>query len=149
MIHTGRTPEEEIDFDDIAKTIVHRPEGLRSIISTVRERVVNKIKEARDRDGERGDYEAAVRAAINDWTASQVVAIADSEATEAYNEAVLTTLQMTGETEVFVVEEDDAPDEACQEARNQVWDIDFARQNRKEHPRCRRAFLALPAATVS
>lgn len=146
IMHADRTPEDEISVDDIVQSVVHRPEGLRSIIRTVRDRVINKIKETRSKDGERADYEAAVRAAINDWTASQVVTIADSEATEAYNEAVLTTLEMVGEGDVYVHEEDDAPDDACQEARGQVWSIDYARSHRKEHPRCRRAFLSLADA---
>jgi hypothetical protein len=50
---------------------------------------------------------------------------------------------------VFVHEEDDAPDEACQEAHGQVWDIATARANRKEHPRCRRAFMPLTAEAVA
>ena len=146
VMHADRQPEDEVDIDAIVRSTVHRPDGLRSIIRTVKDRVIRQVKEARERDGERGDYEAAVRSAISTWSDGQVVAIADSEATEAYNEAVLTTLEMVGEGQVFVVEEDDAPDEACQEARFQVWDIDYARQHRKEHPRCRRAFLSLAEA---
>lgn len=143
VVHADRVPEDDVDYDAIVKAVVHRPDGLRSIIKTVRDRVVAKVKEARDSDAERSDYQAAVRAAVSDWSATQAVTVADSEATEAYNEAVLTTLEMSGEDKVYVVEEYDAPDEACQDARGQVWDIDFARQHRKEHPRCRRAFLSV------
>jgi HK97 family phage portal protein len=142
VMHSGKVPEEDIDYDDIAKTIVHRPDGVRSILATIKKRVSNKIKETRERDGERGDYESAIRAAINDWTSSQVVTIADSEATEAYNEAVLTAFELSGEDQVYVEDGDDH-DEPCAEANGSVWNIDYARQHRKEHPRCRRAFLSL------
>lgn len=148
IAHTGKTPDDEIDTEAIVASIVHRPEGLRSILKTVRERVIAKVKDARDRDGERSDYEAAIRSAVAEWQDTQAVTIADSEATEAYNEAVLTTLEMMGETQVLVVEEADAPDEACQQARHRVWDIDYARAHRKEHPRCRRSFLSIADAAA-
>ena len=148
IAHTGKTPDDEIDTESIVASIVHRPEGLRSILKTVRDRVVAKVKDARARDGERSDYEAAIRSAVAEWQDTQAVTIADSEATEAYNEAVLTTLEMVGEAQVFVVEEADAPDEACQQARHRVWDIDYARANRKEHPRCRRSFLSIADAAA-
>lgn len=147
VMHSGRTPEDDIDYDEIAKSIVHRRDGLPKIIKTIRDRVVEKVKATRDADGERSDYQAAIRLAVADWSDSQAVTIADSEATEGYNEGTLTALEMTGESQVYVVEEEDAPDEPCQEARGQIWDIEHARANRKEHPRCRRAFLALPAVS--
>jgi HK97 family phage portal protein len=148
VMHSGLTPDEDVDYDEIAKTIVHRPEGLRSIIKTLRDRVANRVKEARAADAERPEFEAAVRSAITEWSDSQAVAIADSEATEAYNEATLTVAELSGVGSVFVVEEEDAPDEPCQEARGQVWDIAKARANRKEHPRCRRAFIPLTSERV-
>jgi HK97 family phage portal protein len=146
VMHSGRTPEDEIDYDAIVQSVVHRPEGLRGIIKTIRDRVVARIKETRDADGERTDYEAAVRAVVSQWADSQAVTIADSEATEAYNEAVLTTLEADGEAQVYVTDGDE-DDEPCIEANGQVWTIEKARANRKEHPRCRRAFL--PIAEVA
>jgi HK97 family phage portal protein len=149
VMHSGRVPEDDIDYDGIVKSIVHRPDGLRSILRTIKQRVAAKVKEARDRDGERHDFEASIRAAITEWSDSQAVAIADSEATEAYNEATLTVLESVGEEVVYVHEEEDAPDDECIEARGQVWPIEKARQNRKQHPRCRRAFLSLAEAEVA
>lgn len=145
VMHSGKIPEDDIDYDGIVSTVVHRPDGLRGIIKTIRDRVARRVSEARDRDGERHDFEAAVRAAINEWRDSQAVTVADSETTEAYNEATLTILESVGETQVYVTdgEEDDEP---CIEANGQVWDISHARENRKEHPRCRRAFLSLSDA---
>jgi HK97 family phage portal protein len=141
-LHADRTLDDELDLDALAKSVVHRPDGIRSIMRTVKDRVVKRVKEARDRDGERLDFENAVRGAISDWSDRQTLAIADSEATEAYNEAVLSTLEAAGETQVYV-EDGEEDDEPCKEANGQVWDIDHARQHRKEHPRCRRAFLSV------
>lgn len=148
VMHTNKTPDEDVDYDGIVQTIVHRPDGLRSIIRTAKQRIANKIREVRDADGERADYNAAIQSAISDWSATQVVTIADSEATEAYNEAVLTTLEMVGENQVFVTDGDE-DDQPCIEANGQVWTIDEARTRRKEHPRCRRAFLSLTDGSVA
>lgn len=149
VMHSGMTPEEDIDYDAIVKSVVHRPDGLRSILATIKSRVARQVREVRDGDGERSDYEAGIRLALSTWSNNQTVAIADSEATEAYNEGTITAAEMSGVTKFFVVEEDDAPDEACQEAAGQVWDADTARARRKEHPRCRRAFLPLTVPQVA
>jgi hypothetical protein len=122
---------------------------LRSILATIKDRVANQVKEARAANGERAELEDAVHTAISQWTQNQAVAIADSEATEAYNEGTLTAAELGGATSVFVVEEEDAPDAECQEARFQVWDIAKARANRKQHPRCRRAFIAMTEPEVA
>jgi hypothetical protein len=148
-MHSNRAPDEELDYEAIAQSVVHRPDGIRSILNTIKDRVVNRIKEARDESAERGEYEAAIRGALADWADRQVLAIADSEATEAYNEAVLSMFELSGEEQVYVGEEDDAPDAECQEAHGQVWDIEYARQHRKQHPRCRRYFLSLADAQVA
>jgi HK97 family phage portal protein len=149
VMHSGLEPEDDVDYDALVKSVVHRPEGLRSIIATIRDRVVARVKAARDGNAERTEYEAAVRAVVAEWADSQAALIADSEATEAYNEGTLTAGELAGVNSWLVVEEEDAPDEPCQEARHQVWDTAKARQNRKEHPRCRRAFLALPEGAVA
>lgn len=148
VMHSGVIPDdgEDVDYDAIVKSTVHRPEGLRKIIRTLRDRVARRVAETRDGDGERAEFEAAVKAALNDWSASQVVTIADSEATEAYNEGMLTMLEMDGQETVFVTDGHDH-DEPCKAADGQIWTIDHARANRKEHPRCRRAFLPLAEVT--
>jgi HK97 family phage portal protein len=148
VMHSNLSPDEEVDYDSIVKSVVHRPEGIRSIVKTLRDRVVRRVTEAREGNAERTEFEAAVRAAVAEWADSQVVAIADSEATESYNEGTLTAAEMSGINSVYVVEEEDAPDQPCQDARGQVWDLATARSNRKEHPRCRRAFIPLTDAAV-
>lgn len=144
VMQSGLAPEDEIDYEELVKGVVYRPQGLRSVLSTLRERVVKRVKAARDADAERGDYEAAVREVISEWTASQALTIADTEATEAYNEATLTAAEMSGVANVFVTDGDDF-DEPCRAANGEVWTISQARERRTEHPRCRRAFLPIGA----
>jgi hypothetical protein len=128
------------------KSVVHRPEGVRSIIKTLRERVVSRLKQTRDKDGERQDFEATVREAIKGWTQNQAATIAEAEAVHAYNEATLTVAEASGINEVYVTDGEDT-DQPCIEANGSVWSIERARENRLEHPRCRRAFLPLSPVT--
>lgn len=144
VMHSGLDPEEDVDYDAIVKSIVHRPEGLRSVINTLKERVVKRVKDAREGDAERHEYDAAVRAVISEWSDSQAVTVADTEATHAYNEATLTAAELSGVAQVYVTDGDDH-DEPCQEANGSVWTVEEARSKRIEHPRCRRAFLPLQA----
>jgi HK97 family phage portal protein len=139
----GRTPEDDLDYDAIAKELLHRKDGLRSIIGTQRDRVSKKLGEAIEAGGGRDESEAAVRDAIKVWIDTQAGLIADSEATIAFNEGTLSVAELTGATDVYVFEEEDAPDEPCQQARGSVWSIEKARENRIEHPRCRRNFVPL------
>ncbi len=144
VMHSGLTPEDEVDYDGIVASVVSRPEGVRGIVNTLKTRAVNRIKAARDADAERDEYQAAVRGIIAEWSDGQVAAIADSEATHAYNEGVLTVAEMSGVAQVYVSDGDDS-DEPCAEANGSVWTVEQARANRIEHPRCRRAFLPLGA----
>ncbi len=148
VMHSGLAPEEDIDYDEVVENIVHRDDGVRSIIRTFRDRVVNRIKEAREANAERHDFEAAVREAVGDWSKSQAATVADTEMTHAYNEATLSVAELSGVTSVYVTDGDDH-DEPCKEANGQVWEISKARANRLEHPRCRRAFLPLTAEAVA
>lgn len=140
---SGRSPEEELDYDTMAKELLHRKGGLRSIIKTQKERTAKKLGEALDAGGGQEEAEAAVRDAIKVWVDTQSGLIADAEATTAFNEGTLSVAELTGATEVYVFEEEDAPDEPCQDARGSVWSIEKARDNRIEHPRCRRHFVPL------
>lgn len=143
VMHAGVAPDEDVDYDEVAKSIVHRPEGIRKIMATLKDRVVKRVKETRDSDGERSDFESAIRTVLSEYADGHVIAVADSEATEAYNEGTLTVLELAGHDSVYVTDGEDH-DDACAEANGEVWTISRARENRKEHPRCRRAFLALP-----
>jgi HK97 family phage portal protein len=147
VMHSGLTPDEEIDYESIADEVLNRKGGLNSIVKTLKDRVANAVKAARDSDGERHDYNAAVQSAIKDWTSAQARTIAETEAVHAYNEATLTTGEAAGVTQWYVTDGDDH-DEPCAEAHGQVWDTPTARERRLEHPRCRRAFLPLTPATV-
>lgn len=144
VMHSGLTPEDEVDYDAIVKSVIHRPKGIRSILGTVKDRLIGRIATARTKNAERHELEAAVRAVIAEWADGQAAIIADTEATHAYNEATLTVAEMSGATEVYVTDGDE-DDEPCIEANDSVWSIDKARDNRIEHPNCRRAFLPLGA----
>jgi HK97 family phage portal protein len=146
VMHSGLEPEDDVDYDTLVKSVVHRPEGVRSIIKTLRERVVSRLKQTRDKDGERQDFEATVREAIKGWTQNQAATIAEAEAVHAYNEATLTVAEASGINEVYVTDGEDT-DQPCIEANGSVWSIERARENRLEHPRCRRAFLPLSPVT--
>jgi hypothetical protein len=148
VMHSGLAPEDDIDYDALVKSVVHRPEGIRSILSTLRDRVVKRIKDARDANAERHELEAAVRGVISEWDEGQAVTIADTEATHAYNEGAITAAEAAGVQHVFVTDGDDY-DEPCIDANGQVWDLAKARANRIEHPRCRRAFIPMTAEVVA
>jgi HK97 family phage portal protein len=148
VMHSGLAPEEDIDYDEVVENIVHRDDGVRSIVRTFRDRVVNRIKEAREANAERQEFEAAVREAVGDWSKSQAATVADTEMTHAYNEATLSVAELSGVENVYVTDGDDH-DEPCKEANGQVWEISKARANRLEHPRCRRAFLPLTIEAVA
>jgi len=141
----GRTPEDELDYDSMAKELMYRQGGLRSIIKTQKDRTSKKLALALEAGGGQKEADAAIREAIKVWVDTQASLIADSEATIAFNEGTLSVAELTGATEVYVFEEEDAPDEPCQDARGSVWSIEHARENRIEHPRCRRNFVPLNA----
>jgi HK97 family phage portal protein len=144
VMQSGLNPDDEIDYDAVVKSVIHRPGGVRGIVSTLKDRVANRMKAARADDAERSDYEAAVRAVIAEWSDSQAVTVAETEAVHAYNEATLVTAEASGVSHVYVTDGDDH-DEPCVEANGSTWTIEEARANRLEHPRCRRAFLPLSA----
>jgi hypothetical protein len=150
VMQSGRVPEEDLDYDAIAKSVVLRPEGLRAIVRHTKERLLKRVSDKLEAKAEQSAIEAEVRAFIQEYVASEGHAsvIAISEAVEAYNEGTLSVAEALGIDTVVVVEEDDAPDEPCIEASGQEWDLETARARRKEHPNCRRAFL-LPEPAVA
>jgi HK97 family phage portal protein len=151
VMQSGRVPEEDLDYDAIAESVVKRPEGLRSIVRTTKERLLKRVAAKLEQKGvTQDDVQSEVQEFVREWSADtgQSGVIGVSEAVEAYNEGTLSVAEVMGIDEVYVVEEDDAPDAPCLDANGQLWKLDHARANRKEHPNCRRAFL-LPEATVA
>ena len=144
VINAGVRPDDDLDYDAIVKTVIHRPDGIRGIVRTLKDRVARRVRDARAADGERPDFNAAISDTVREWMGGSLTTVADTEATHAYNEATLTAAEAAGVTEVYVTDGEDH-DEPCKEAHGSVWDIETARENRLEHPRCRRAFLPLPA----
>ncbi len=138
----GNRPEEDIDYDALAREIVFRAGGARKISANLRDGVAKRIARALEEDASRADLERAIREEMDFWRENHAETVALTEATHAYNEGVLTVAEATGHTHVFVHDgrDHDAP---CVEADGSIWTIDHARENRLEHPRCRRAFTAV------
>ena len=141
----GRVAD-DLDYDAIVKGVVHRKEGLPSILRTAKNRLIAKVANLGP-EATKAEADAVIQEHIAEWKSGHAETIAIAEAVELYNEGTLTVAEETGAEEVFVFEEEDAPDEPCQEARNSVWPIEYAREHRKEHPRCRRAFSPLGAVS--
>jgi HK97 family phage portal protein len=144
VMYSSLTPETDVDYDALADEIVNRRGGLNSIVKTLKDRVVNRVKDARQNDAERHDYNAEIKSVVNEWSAAQAQTVAETEAVHGYNEATLTAAELSGIELVYVTDGDDH-DAPCQEADGSVWTIEEARDNRLEHPRCRRAFLPITA----
>jgi HK97 family phage portal protein len=130
----GRVPQDEIDYDTLAREIAFRPEGVRSITSTLKDLMLKDIADAEN-------PEAAVRSRIALWSDSYAKQIALDTSVQAYSEGTITVAESTGATGLLVSEHDDAQDDECIEANGQVWDFDKARKNRQAHSRCRRSFV--------
>jgi HK97 family phage portal protein len=146
----GRQLDEELDYDAMAKEIVYRSGGARKISANFKDDIARKVATVLKADGTRLDLERAIREQIDFWRASHAETVALTEATHAYNEGTLTVAEAHGDTHVFVFDGED-DDEPCIEANGKVWTIDHARENRLEHPRCRRAFtpISVPDIEVS
>lgn len=65
--------------------------------------------------------------------------IARSESADAYNMAALKAYKDLGQTQVEVIDGIDW-DSKCREANGQIWSLEKAQTNLKEHPNCTRAF---------
>lgn len=143
----GRRTDENIDYDLLAREIVYRSEGVKAITATLRDSIAKKIA-ADIKDGTKADLEAIIRQEIDSWYESKSETIALTEATHAFNEGTLAVAELTGSTHVFVHDGEDH-DEPCVKANGQIWDIKKARENRLQHPRCRRAFTIMTAEDVN
>lgn len=137
----GRIPENDLDYDAIAKRIVHRPDGVEGITKTFKASLVDKVAAARDAGKDKGDIDNLIRESIKEWRDGKAGVVALTEATHGYNEGTLTIAEELGVD--VVVEDGHDHDEPCKEADGQVWTVDHARENRLEHPNCRRAFTPL------
>lgn len=137
----GNVAEEEIDYEELAKTLVHRRDGVKAITDNLRDDIVKIVGEALEKEQvTRDDIERAIREQIATWADSKAETIALTEATRAYNLGTLEVAREVGTESVYVTDGHDH-DEPCIEADGQTWTIEFAIDNLIEHPRCRRAFI--------
>jgi HK97 family phage portal protein len=138
----GTLPEDELDYAEIAASVINRPEGVRGITKNLKDEIVQKVAQAVEDGRSREEVDGLIRESVDFWREHKAETVALTEATEAYNEGSLTVMESAGDNEVYV-EDGDEHDEPCKLANGSVWPIDYARQHRIEHPRCRRAFLRL------
>jgi len=138
----GRQPDEDIDYDALAREIVFRSGGVRKITANMRDEVARKVAKALEEGETRFDLERAIREVVDFWRETHAETVALTEATLAYNEGTLHIAELMGDSHVYVFDGDDH-DEPCVEANGSVWTIEQARERRLEHPRCRRAFTAV------
>lgn len=132
-------PEDEVDYEQVAREIVHRTGGSRRIVQNFKDLMSKKVGNALDTGETKADVSVAIREAIEYWRSGHSETVALTEATHAYNEGVLTVAEGSGYGYVYV-HDGDEHDEPCELANGQVWTVEYARANRLEHPRCRRAF---------
>lgn len=139
----GLVPEDEIDYDALAKQLVHRKDGVASVTNTLKQSLVAALKDARDGGKTREELNTLIQERITTWQRDHADGIALTEVTRAYNVGTLEVAKATGSTHVAVSDGQDH-DEPCKEADGQVWTIDQAAKRPLEHPRCRRAFVPIP-----
>ena len=139
----GRIVDGDVDYEAIAREVVYRPEGVRSISNNLRDEIIQKVAKAVKEESPREEVDRVIRESIDFWRESKAETVALTEAVHAYNEGTLTVFEETGANEVLVLDGEDH-DEACREANGQTWTLSEARERRLEHPRCRRAFVAVP-----
>lgn len=145
----GIFPEEDVDYDALAKALIHDKDiGGKSITDTLKKRIGKYVLEIQQKQGTQDQLEQAVREAISVWKDSNADTIALTNLTHAYNEGVLTAAELAGYVDVYVHDGDDH-DQPCQDANGQVWTLEHARANRLEHPNCRRGFTILTDPTVA
>lgn len=143
VMQSGRVVDEDLDYDAIAESVVKRPEGLRAIVRTTKERLLSRIADKLDaKDVTQQMIQAEVQTFAREWSDEDghSMTIALSEAVESYNEGTLSVAEILGLTEVYVSDGEEH-DQECADANGQLWPIAHARANRKAHPRCRRNFL--------
>jgi HK97 family phage portal protein len=142
-IHSALHPEDDVDYEALAKRIVWRKDGIEGITANLKDDISKKVAQVLNTGGSRDDVERVIREAVQFWRETHAETVALTEATRAYNEGTLTVAEMAGVTNVMVQDGHDH-DQPCIDADGSVWTIAHAREHSIEHPRCRRAFTPLP-----
>ncbi len=140
---------EDFDVDKVADDLVKRSDGIKSIVGNFKKRVTDVVREgvkmglnADQILHGTGESYPGLRGTMVAWRRSQAETIALTESAEYYNEGVLRVAENSGVSHVLVLDGDDY-DEPCARANGEVWAVGRARENRTEHPRCRRSFFPL------
>ena len=139
----------DFDITEVARDLVKRENGIKSIVRNFKNDVAKVVETGVKRGlsadqilhGTGEDY-PGLRGTMVAWRAGQAETIALTEAAEYYNEGVLRVAEESGIGHVLVLDGDDY-DEPCRQANGEVWSVNRARNNRTEHPRCRRSFFPI------
>lgn len=152
----GFEPEPDVDFDahEVANALVMRENGVKSIVGTLKERVIDQIAEGINRNysteqivnGVSDEDYDGLKVMMIGYRQGQIETIAATEAQEYYNEGAIQVAEAAEHGYVMVTDGEDF-DEPCVEANGQVWTIDEARARRTEHPNCRRTFYPVSLAS--
>jgi HK97 family phage portal protein len=141
----GLKPAGEIDYEALVDELVARKDsGVAAITASFKKQLADKVKEARTGESTLADIQTEIQNTVAHWAESDAYGIALTEATRGYNESTLAVAEGSGLTHVVVSDGTDS-DEACADADGQLWTLEQARENPLEHPRCRRAFVPVPA----
>lgn len=139
----------EFDIDEVARELVNRENGIKSIVGNFKQKVADVVREGVKRGynpdqilhGTADEY-TGLRGTMVAWRRNQAETIALTESAEYYNEGVLRVAEHSGHSFVLVLDGEDF-DEPCRAANGEVWAVSHARRRRTEHPRCRRSFFPL------
>lgn len=135
----------DLDYEALADETVHRPDGsIASIMKTLKDRVLKRVLTSQQKADPLTDVQAEVRDALAEWKTGTAPGVALDTGVHGYNRATVDIAESNGSTELLVSDGLDH-DKPCIEANGETWPLAKARKNLQEHPRCRRAFVALPA----
>lgn len=136
-------PEDELDYDDLIREMINRPEGVGGIADNLKAEMLKKLEQAPD-DATKEDVDRIVRDITQKWRDRHAETVALSEAVSYYNRGTVEVAERSGHSQVAVFDGHDY-DQPCIEADGQVWSVEHAKKNLLEHPRCRRGFAPYAA----
>lgn len=143
-VHQGSLGREaNLDYEEIARRISHRPEGgVPTIIQNLKDETLKIVEDAAAANKSTEEIQTLIGRKMQTWRDGHIHTIALTEATHGYNAGTLAVASANGISRVLVEDGHDH-DAECAAADGSVWTIDHADRNRIEHPRCRRAFTLL------
>lgn len=150
--------------NEIADMFATAPAEIRGIVEEIGAKIVGVNQTTRDRiakqiaEGVRRGYSVqqiaagvpdenylGIQGVFDSATESRALTIARTETATIYNLSALSGFEQIGVVRVEVL--DGEHDEACKQARGQIWSVTYARSHALEHPNCIRQFVPILAGT--